>query len=120
MGGGYKTGALAQAEPQSSFYMYITWCRHRDRERERDLNLCFQFQQSVGPQSLPLYNAMGGGAGLWPEGRDNRPLRPAERKKERKKERKREREREGNHTVLPNQAWKPPVSHQLVLRMWDL
>ena len=39
-----------------------------------------------GSQTLPLKKTMGGGAGQRPEGRDNRPLRPAERKKERKKE----------------------------------
>ena len=51
-------------------------------QQGESLNLCFSDQQSVGPQSLPLNKTMGGRAGLWPEGRANRPLRPAERKNE--------------------------------------
>ena len=49
-------------------------------QHEASHKLCLQFQQSVRPQCLPLHKTMGGGAGLWPEGRDNRPLCPAEKK----------------------------------------
>ena len=43
-----------------------------------DTNLVSFCRGQRGPQSLPLKKTMG----QRPEGRDNRPLRPAERKKE--------------------------------------
>ena len=50
----------------------------KERKRER---ACCRGQR--GPQCLPLKKTMGGGAGRRPEGRDNRPRRPAERKERR-------------------------------------